>query len=464
MNRSVKAIIALLIIAAVLSALAINQKSHPLNINGALINVSEGKADWTQVYGGSGDDRVFNALQVGSNYLVVGSTRSFGNATMGWVLMLDSEGGLLWNHTYLYGAGTEIRSAAGLSEGYLLVGNQFTSSEDVNGYVAKVNSQGDLVWQTVIGGVKIDKLFFGVASGDGFVVCGLSYSYGGNNSQAWTVKLDGAGSVVWNTVYNNGNVDCALRSAVATSDGGCVAAGYVDTGDGNYAFYLQKINSTGNRIWNQTYGGSGSQKAYSIASTIGGYVLAGDITTADSPTDAYVVRTDSNGALVWTRTLGGNDADSAAYVTQTKDGGYLVCGFTFSFGEGNRDFWLFSISNDGNVGFSYTYGNSAFQEAYSVIEAGDGKYVLFGWTDPIGQPQLVGHATYDFYIVKLGVESSGPSILTICLTVAIFAILMAALALIINLRRYKNINLKIPLKSCACIQGYLGLSRIAPKW
>jgi hypothetical protein len=438
MNRSVKAIIILLVIAIVLSTLAFTQTSQHLNVSGALMNISEGKADWTQVYGGTSDDRAFNALPVGSNYLVVGSTKSAGNTTMGWILMLNNKGELLWNHTYLYGVATEIRSAVPLSDGYLLIGNQFTSSEDINGYVAKVNSQGDLVWQTVVGGAKIDKLFFGVASDDGFVVCGLSYSFGGTDSQAWAVKLDTDGSVLWNTVYNNGNVDCALRSAVTTSDGGCVAAGYVGSGDGNYDFYLQKINSTGSRIWNQTYGGSGSEKAYSIVTTLGGYMLAGDITTSDSPTDACVVRVDSNGAIVWTRTVGGNDADSAAYITQAKDGGYLVCGFTFSFGEGNRDFWLFNINDDGNVGLSCTYGDSAFQEAYSVIDAGESKFVLFGWTDPIGQLDLVGHATYDFYIVKLGVAATGPSTLTIALSVVIFALLVAVLILMFRLRRNKK--------------------------
>lgn len=440
MNRLVKAVIVLLTIAVVLSVIAFTQTSQPLNVNGALINVVEGKADWTQVYGGSADDRVFYALPIGSNYLVVGSTKSTGNDTTltGWVLMLNNNGELMWNKTYLSGSGTEIRSAVALSDGYLLIGNQFTPSEDENGYVAKINSAGDLQWQTVVGGAQIDKLFSGVTSGDGYVVCGLSYSYGANVSQAWAVRLDNSGSVVWNNVYNDGDVDCALRSAVANSDGSCIAAGYIDQGDGNYDFYLQKIGADGSRVWNQTYGGSASEKAYSIAAAPDGYILAGDITTDNSPTDACIVRVNSDGTLVWTRSVGGSDADSASYITQAKDGGYLVCGFTFSYGEGNRDFWLFSISDEGNIGFSYTYGNSAYQEAYSVIDAGDGRYVMFGWTDPIGQPDMIGRATYDYYIVKLGAGSTGPSLLTIGLSVAIFALLVTALALMIKLRRDKK--------------------------
>jgi hypothetical protein len=425
-------------VAVALSAIAFTQTSQPLNVNGALINVFKGEADWVKVYGGSQDDRAFNAIPVGLNYLMVGSTKSAGNSTLlGWALMLNNDGRLLWNQTYLSGDGTELRLAVALSDGFLLVGNQYLQS-DVNGYVAKINSQGDIIWHTVVGGAKIDKLFSGVISGDGFIVCGLSYSYGGNQSQAWAVKLDRSGSVIWNRVYGDSSIGCVLRSAVAASDGACVAAGYIDRGNSTYDFYLQEISSDGNLVWNQTYGGINSEKAYSIAAAPGGYVLAGDVTASDSPTDACITRVDSLGELVWNRTIGGSNADSAAFITPAKDGGYLVCGFTFSFGEGERDFWMFSIDDDGNVGSSCTYGDSAFQEAYAVIDAGNSKAVLFGWTDPIGEPDLVGNATYEFYIVKLNFLSNGPSLLTIALSVTIFALLVAALMLMLKLRRNKN--------------------------
>jgi hypothetical protein len=440
MNRTVKAVVALLVAAVLLSLLAFTQTTQPLSVNGSLINVDEGKTDWTQVYGGSADDRAFYALPVDTNFLVVGSTKSAGNGTtlMGWIMMLNRNGAILWNKTYASGSGAEIRSAVALSDGYLLIGNQFTASGDENGYVAKINSLGDLQWQTVVGGAKLDKLFSGVASGDGYVVCGLSYPYSGGTSQAWAVKLDPAGSVIWDKVYNNGNLDCALRSAVADLDGGCVAAGYVDSGEGRYDFYLQKIDVDGSRVWNQSIGGSGSEKAYSISTAKDGYILAGDITMDNSPTDACIVRVNSEGTLLWTRSIGGTDADSASYITPAKNGDYLVCGFTFSYGEGNRDFWLFSISDEGNVGFSLTYGDSGYQEAYAVLEANSGKYVMFGWTDPMGQPDMVGKATYEFYIARLGVASAGPSLLTIILSIAIFALLVAALLLMIKLRRNKK--------------------------
>lgn len=440
MNKSIKAIVALMIVAIVLTIVSMAQTSQPLSVDdGSFLTVTEGKAVWAQAYGGSADDRALYALPVGDGFLVVGSTRSVVNATVGWALMLDSQGNQLWNHTYLDGAGTEIRCAANTSDGYLLVGNQFAASGDINGYVAKVDLAGALVWQTIVGGAKTDKLFSGVAANDGFVVCGLSYSYGGDAAESWAVKLDSQGVVVWNNVYG-GYADAALRSAVVASDGGFVAAGYVDEGEGNYDFYLLKLANDGSRIWNCTYGGFDSEKAYSITTAQNGYVVVGDAASTATNTDAWVLKVDPQGVQVWSKTVGGNNADSAAYITAAKSGGYLVCGFTFSFGEGQRDFWLFSISEEGQVGFSCTYGNSAFQEAYAVIDAGTDQYVLVGWTDPLGQPELVGRATYDFYAVKLGKGevTSSFSTVTIVLTLVIFALLAVILVLLFRMRGNKK--------------------------
>jgi hypothetical protein len=320
------------------------------------------------------------------------------------------------------------------------VGNQFTATGDVNGYVAKVDSTGTIIWQTIVGGDQTDKLFSGAEVSDSFIVCGLSYSYGSIGETAWAIKLNNAGQVVWNKIYSV-DVDSALRSAVASS-GGIVAAGYQSIGDDIFDFSLLKIASDGSLLWNKTYGDSNSQKAYSISSALNGYMIVGDSTSSAANTDAWVVRVDSEGAQLWSRTIGGSDYDSASYITVGKDGSYLVAGFTFSFGEGYRDFWLFSIDDDGQVGFCTTYGNSAYQEAYAAIETDSNQYIIVGWTDPLDQPDLVGKAHYDFYVVKLSVPENNTifSPIRLALIVAIGALLIVIILLVVKLLRSKKQN------------------------
>ncbi len=107
---------------------------------------------------------------------------------------------------------------------------------------------------------------------------------------------------------------------------------------------------------------------------------------------------DFNGEMLWDQTVGGSDFDSPTYITTAPDGSYLVAGTTFSYGNGQRDFWLFKVTDLGKVEWSSTVGRSNYEEAYSVISTGDYEYIMAGWTKSLGE----GH--YDFYFIKLNVK------------------------------------------------------------
>ncbi len=135
-------------------------------------------------------------------------------------------------------------------------------------------------------------------------------------------------------------------------------------------------------------------------------MVVGDIQLPNSATDAWVLKVDLAGNVLWNKSVGGKDADSAAVVTMSEDGNYLVGGFTFSFGEGNREFRLFKISDNGNVMWSCTQGDAGYQEAYQVLDAGKNQYIMVGWTDPLNEPSLIGKAQYDFYVVKISPQNT----------------------------------------------------------
>ena len=404
MNKALawKIVVAFIII-AIISAAAITVFDSPQSqVDSNLTNVSPANLVWEKVYGGQGDDRLFSAVTSGNGYLVVGSTKSILPNTMeGWAIMLDGDGNAVWNKTFLEGSGTELRYAINLTDGFLVVGNEYLPSGNINGYAAKMDPQGNLLWQTTIGNNQTDEFYSAIATPDGFILLGLSSTSGGTNPQAWIVKIDGNGSVVWQKTYQFAE-DSVVRAGVLTPDQDYMVAGYSDPrGEGNYSFLLMKIDSAGNLVWNQTYGVIGSQEAHSITLASDGYVIVGDTQIMGANIHAWVLKVNFDGKMMWSKTVGGKNADSPAYVTPSPGGGYLVTGFTFSWGAGNRDFWLFKISDSGQVLWSCTQGDAGYQEAYTVIPAGENQYVLAGWTDPPGQPALIGKAQYDFYIVKI---------------------------------------------------------------
>jgi hypothetical protein len=434
--KTVKIIVTLLAIVIILTIIfSAAQTPIPLKVSdGTEVSVLPANLIWDKTYGGPSDDRAFFAVPAGDGYLVVGSSRSIvANTTVGWVLKLDESGNEIWNKTFLEGFGMELRYAVNLTDGFLLVGNQFLASGYVNGYVAKIDDEGILLWQTFLGGGSVNKLFSGIATSDGFAVFGLTQSNDNNPSAAWVVKLNCAGTVVWNETYGQPN-ETALRSGVLAQDGDYVIAGYTDLPRvDNYDFYLLKIHPDGSLVWNKTYGGVQSEKAYSMTKAADGYVLVGEVESQTTSTDAWVLKVDENGNEIWDKTLGGKETDSPAYVIQSRDGGYLVAGFTFSFGAGNRDFWLFKISNQGQVLFSCTQGDEGYQEAYCVIEAKHNSYVMVGWTDPLGQPALIGKKMYDFYITELTPQNGvGPLSLplTDCAGIVISILVVISLLLL----------------------------------
>ncbi len=158
----------------------------------------------------------------------------------------------------------------------------------------------------------------------------------------------------WNRTYGGTGRDWA-RSVVQTVDGGYAIAGFTESfGAGNSDFWLIKTNSVGKMQWNQTYGGTGTDCAYSVVQTVdGGYVIAGEIGSLRTGHHGFwLVKADSTGNMQWNRTYGGTGNDHGCSVVQTNDGGYAIAGFTESFGAGNSDFWLIKLPYGNQSGVS----------------------------------------------------------------------------------------------------------------
>ena len=431
-------ILSIILALAIILTISINatDSASPAKLDSTSISVLPAKVFWEKTYGGTADDRAFYAVTAGDGYLIVGSSQSIKQDTIvGWALKLDEDGNVIWNQTFLEGSGVELRFALNLTDGFLLVGNEFLATGDVNGYVARIDNQGALIWNIIVGGEKTDKLFSAIATQEGFILFGLTYSYGNGGSDAWVVKVDVSGNVIWNKTYG-GLTDDAARTGVLAPDGDYLATGYTNPqGDSNYDFLLLKIDAMGHMVWNKTYGGIESEKAYAMAKADDGYVIVGDAQSLESGTDAWILKVDLNGNLLWNKTVGGKNADSPTFITPSKSGGYLVAGYTFSFGKGQRDFWLFKIDNAGQVLWSCTQGTEAFQEAYSVIEVDQNEFAMVGWADPVGSPTLIGKAIYDFYVVKVGVDqgSNGLSNFQFIACGAVFGILLAAMFLLFKI-------------------------------
>jgi len=145
----------------------------------------------------------------------------------------------------------------------------------------------------------------------------------------------------WAATYG-GSDDEEATSILQTSDGGYIVAGYTNSFGSGGDIWILKLNENGSVEWQKAYG-RGSDMTYFIQQTSdGGYIVVG-VTESLEPTvwwkDIWVLKLDENGNVEWQKTYGEYGVDIAESIQLTSDGGYIVAGYTYSFGAGYSDVW-----------------------------------------------------------------------------------------------------------------------------
>lgn len=309
---------------------------------------STGNMLWNRTYGvaygGARKDVAYSVVQTSDGgYALAGYTNLFGTENSDfWLVKTDSSGNAQWNKTYggtdFDGSNCVIQTGDG---GYALAGS--TNSYGAGGddfWLVKTDSTGTAQWNKTYGGTGGDAARSVVQTSDGYALAGGGF--------ANLVKTDENGNQQWNKTYG----DSAAYSVIQTGDGGYALAGYIAYPvSTNADFWLVRTDSSGTMQWNKTYGGTGYDVARSVIQTTdGGYAMTGVINRLGSDKgDFWLVKVDSSGNTQWDQTYGGTGVDEAWSVIQTTDGGYAVAGWTASFGADADSFWLVKTEAAGVV-------------------------------------------------------------------------------------------------------------------
>jgi hypothetical protein len=171
------------------------------------------------------------------------------------------------------------------------------------------------------------------------------------------------------------------HSLEPTSDGGYIIVGSKHRFDtGEYDVYLIKTNSYGNEIWNKTYGGSESDSGHSVRQTSdGGFIIVGYTESfGTGQRDGYLIKTDSYGNELWSRTFGSKYFDSCNSVEETSDGGYIIVGYTGVIEHDDIDIYVVKTDSSGYELWSNTFGGNKQDFGYSVKQTIDGGYIIAG--------------------------------------------------------------------------------------
>ncbi len=379
----------------------------------AFLEVSLGDTLWTKVYGGSSYDVGASVQQTtDGGYIIGGRTNSYGpdtpNYPNAYLIKTDSLGDTLWTGNYNGSSNVDVcYSVQQTSDnGYILVGYSFGylyGYDDVflvktdslgnalwqKGYGDSTNDEGKSVQQTADGGYIItgrcdgpvwtpggnvylikadsigDTLWTKVYGGDstdygnsvrqtsdgGYIITGYTKSFGAGEANVWLLKTDSLGDTLWTKVYGGDSTDYG-NSVRQTSDGGYIIVGNTKSfGAGEQNVWLLKTDSIGDTLWAKVYDYWYSSGASDIQITQdNNYIITGGcrISSSDS-LDVLLMKINPSGDTLWTKTFGGNSTDGGASVQQTSNGGYIIAGYTKSFGAGDYDAYLINVKPDMSI-------------------------------------------------------------------------------------------------------------------
>jgi hypothetical protein len=292
-------------------------------------------------------------------------------------------------------------------------------------------------WDKSFGGSKDDfSTSIQQTSDGGYIAGGYSYSgrngdktqFGRGGSDYWIVKMDRNGNKQWDKTFG-GSSDDELHWLQQTSDGGHILGGHSLSGisgdkteksRGFGDYWVIKIDASGKKQWDKTFGGSDDDFLNSLQQTSdGGYILGG---TSSSPRsgdksqntkgllDYWIVKIDANGNKLWDRTFGGNGDEFFASLRQTSDGGYLLGGDSDSGISGDKtdgnkgitDYWIVKINAHGNKEWDKTFGGNSVDQLASLQQTKDGGYILSGISASrkSGDKTQYNRGSYDYWIVK----------------------------------------------------------------
>jgi hypothetical protein len=298
-------------------------------------------------------------------------------------------------------------------------------------------------WEKIYGGNRYEYVEdLKPTSDGGYIVAGYSDSDSSFEKSEncrgffdyWVLKIDANGNKLWEKTFG-GDDDDYLQSVAQTTDGGYILAGYSESGlsgdkslasKGLLDFWIIKLDSKGNKLWDKTIGGFNEDWLYTVVQTPdGGCLLGGASSAPDSgipatylkgAMDYWIIKLDPGGTVQWDKTYGGDQIETLRVIIPTTDGGYMLGGTSGSENSGDRtdpskgldDYWVVKIDAIGNKQWDKALGSIGHDDLRSVVQTWDGGYVLGGFNEGrtlglgiSGDKTELSRGDDDIWVVKL---------------------------------------------------------------
>jgi hypothetical protein len=369
-----------------------------------LPSTSTSQITFERTYGSTGNDIGRYVQQtLDGGYIIAGGGLNV------YLVKTDSLGDTLWTRNHAcdgdYCWGNSVQQT--MDGGYIIVvlEDYWIEPDSSDIYLIKTDSMGNIIWSQTYGENLLDMGYSVQQTSDGgYIIVGYTDT-GPGYLNTYLIKTNTLGDTLWTKIH--GETFTGGYSVQQTLEGGYIIAGFINPiGSNWHDVYLIKTDSLGETLWTQSYGeNSNNDIGMSVQQTSdGGYIIAGSTSFAMGLTDNFIIKTDSLGDTLWTKVYGGTDWEYAYSVKQTSDGGFIIAGFTDSFGAGGTDVYLIKTDSLGDTLWTRTFGGSSVEYSYSVQQTRDGGFIIVGRTNSFGPGDMVYLIKTDGNGMVVGVE------------------------------------------------------------
>jgi len=322
-------------------------------------------------------------------------------------------------------------------------------------WVLRSDTAFNILWNKSMGGTKSETLprllkgsgnkilFSGISDSDSS--CEKSDSSRGTSSDYWICMVDSNGNKVWDRTYGGTDGE-SCPQVIQLPSGDYILAGASESpvggdktvsnygGAGDQDYWVLKLDSMGNKLWDKVYGGTGLERevypigfhyCFQILNDSGNdFVLGGTTKSPVSGTisdtsrgleDVWIVKLDSAGDKIWDKRFGGSGADLFSHIIHTDDNGYIIAGSSMSpqgydvsdTSRGGFDYWLLKLDSLGNKQWDKRYGGNNTDYGNWIEKAPGGGYWVSGYTNSDSSGEVTGpsYGLNDYWIVKI--DSAG---------------------------------------------------------
>jgi hypothetical protein len=293
-------------------------------------------------------------------------------------------------------------------------------------------------WRTSLGSPYMDRATSICESRNGGYLFAPRHWYSSSNSfgnvDAWLFRLDQKGSLIWSNSFGGTSNDW-FQDMVETSDGGWLAAGATyspssgnkaSPGYGGMDYWVVRLDANGNKLWDQTFGGSQDDQLCGISeSSNGGFILAGHSFSntngnktasqiypyGNGYSDIWIIEIDATGEILWQKAYGGYGHDRAYSFQRLASGGFVLAGSLMAgsipdatrTSYGDFDAWILRLDAEGNKLWEQTFGGAAHDEVVHVSQTFDGGFIAGCVTRSgiTGNKTTPNFGDVDYWIIRL---------------------------------------------------------------